>query len=116
MPFVAGDTVGAATADTGVGRYTAVREPPEDYDAFVQRIRAGECSGLAARIGTCGPWLVVIESHIDNYREWYFDPETRRLVAEHVFDPMIDIQEWTVGYAAYAEEEFVQTEFIVCGR
>ena len=59
---------------------------------------------------------MVIESHTDNYREWYFDPETRRLVAEHVFDPTIDIEESTGGYAACAEEEFVQTEFIVCGR
>jgi hypothetical protein len=94
---------------------TGAAESPPDYDALVERIRAGECSGLAARIGTRGPWLVVIEAHIDNYRERYFDPGTHLLVAEYLFDPMSDLEEWTLGYVDCADEEFAQTEFVLCG-
>jgi len=85
------------------------------YDSVVERIRAGDCLGLGARIGTCGPWFVVIVMRIDSSRTWYFDPDTRLLVAEFVFDPMSDIETWTFGYVDCADEDFKQAEFLVCG-
>jgi hypothetical protein len=90
-------------------------KPADNYDSFLERVRAGDCSALAARVGTCGSCLVIIESHIDSYDAWYFDPDTRQLVGQHQFDPMLDVDTWTPGPPACAAEEFEETEFIVCG-
>lgn len=91
-----------------------IAQASANYDAVVSRARAGDCPGLWARIGSCGTWLVVIVSRIDSYKEWYFDPDTRLLVAEYVYDPMSGVDAWTFGYADCGNNEFVEAELRVC--
>jgi hypothetical protein len=88
---------------------------PVDYDAHLERIRAGDCFGLGAHVGPQGSCLVIIEHHIDVAVESYYDPETKLLVAEYLYDPMSDIEEWITGHADCREEPFLQCQFILCG-
>ena len=86
-----------------------------DHDAHLARIRAGDCFGLGARIGTRGACLVIIACGIDRAQESYYDPQTKALVAEYLYDPMSDIEAWTTGYTDCAAEPFVGGEYILCG-
>lgn len=88
----------------------------DDYDAHLARIRAGDCRGFAARVGTCGGCLAIIEFHIDVAWESYYDPETKRLVAQYLYDPMSGVDTWTPDSTDCAAEQFVQDEFIICER
>jgi len=93
-------------------------EPPvgsaagPDYDNTLEAIRKGECWGLGARVGTCGQWLVIIQHHIDTALTSYFDPQTRRLVAQHWFD--VSEEYWLFGHVDCNWTEFTETEYIVC--
>ncbi len=101
------------------GRTTVVAgadvQLPADYDAHLGRIRAADCFGLGARVGTRGACLVIIEHHIDGVRESYYDPQTKALVAEYLDDPMSNFEGWTLGDAECAGEPFVESEYILCG-
>ena len=114
-----------------------VEPSPTEYEAHLARIRAGECFGLGARVGTRGVetdsrdgdargnsristdqprgCLVIIESGIDIAREAYYDPEAETLVAEYIYDPMNSFEGWTLGDAECAGEPFVESEHILCG-
>lgn len=93
----------------------STEKPTLNYDAFLERMRSGDCPGLSARIGTCGRWLVIVEGNIDSYTAWYFDSNTKLLAAEYLYDPMSNIVGWTFGYADCDVGRLVQTELSVCG-
>lgn len=109
-----GQAVGGAA---GAAEATATGEGASltDYDAHLARIRAGDCRGLGACIGTRGRCLVIIEHRIDTAWESYYDPATGDLVAQYVYDPMSGFEDWMLGYTDCGEEQFVQDDFVVCG-
>ena len=51
----------------------------DDYDTALQRLRNGPCRGLFWRRGTCGTWLVLIESTGFSSVVSYFDSDTLEL-------------------------------------
>ncbi len=65
-------------------------------------------------VGAQGSCLVIIEHHIDVAWESHRDPQTKRLPAEYLYDPMNGVETRTTGYTDCAAEQFVQSEFIVC--
>lgn len=88
-------------------------ELADSYEVMLARIRAGECFGLGAIIGTCGPWLVITQHHIDAYQSSYFAPETHLLVAQYEFG--FPDEGWSFGYVDCDNTDFVETEHILCG-
>ncbi len=57
----------------------------DTYHDALERARGDECSRLGSGIGTCGPWLYVVESTGYTGTESYFDPQTGLLVAQEWF-------------------------------
>ena len=57
----------------------------DTYHAALERARTNECLALGTGIGTCGPWLYVVESSGYHGTRSYFDPQTGLLVARESF-------------------------------
>jgi len=111
-PNADGDVIVDGAVDADRSAHVALT----DYDARLARIRAGDCHALGACVGTRGSCLVIMERHIDVASESYYDPATKGLLAEYLYDPMNGVETWTTGYADCAAEQFVQNEFIICER
>ena len=58
---------------------TVLPDDVDDYDTALQRLRSGPCHGLFWRRGTCGTWLVLIESTGFSSVVSYFDSDTLEL-------------------------------------
>ena len=61
------------------GTPTVLAGDVDDYDTALQRLRSGPCRGLFWRRGTCGTWLVLIESSGFSSVISYFDSDTLEL-------------------------------------
>ncbi|MFQ5462654.1 MAG: hypothetical protein ACE5E5_08515 [Phycisphaerae bacterium] len=62
------------------------RQGEDSYHDALERARGPECMRLGTGIGTCGPWLYVVESTGFTGAASYFDPQTGLLVARRIFD------------------------------
>jgi hypothetical protein len=86
----------------------------ETYYAVVERAHSNECFGKWTLVGTCGPWLLVVETSGYGGTQSYFDPQTGLIVAQETFTDVAEVPDYFVF--GHVECEPSVTETIPCDR
>lgn len=86
----------------------------ETYHAVLERARSDECFGKWTSVGTCGPWLYVVETSGYNGTRSYFDPQTGLIVAQGNFTDVAEDPDYFVF--GHIDCESTITETIPCDR
>ena len=91
---------------------SALRE--DSYHGALERARGDECLRLGTGIGTCGPWLYVIESTGFTGTSSYYDWQTGLLAAREQFSDADEVSDLFVF--GHVDCEPTITETIPCDR
>ena len=84
----------------------------DTYHAALERARSDQCSGLWTTVGTCEPWLYIMETSGYGGTRSYFDPQTGLIVAQESFTDIAEEPDRFVF--GHVECEPTITETITC--